>query len=293
MLRYYNTQQDLFESNNECQDQQKALEEIIYDDFYSKRTLPFVDVATGQSYVRHYSQMPQGNVGMIIVGYFREVERGDETILDFPYVTIIINNSKRKYQPYIVIVDYKPAFSSVKYVVDMLKRALNWAFARKNIIVDLEPWNDAPDDWIIDCVMAYYKGKKNRFFNPMALFGFEMIEARFVQKKVKKPERKMGAIKSMDIHDYILHSDPELVILLLGESVKNLEHAQEIAKRIRFLQDKKVVIRIFYGALITAYPYLKNRMSESVFNGYMIESIHPFEGDPLNAKFEEFFAPLL
>ena len=168
-VRYVQSMPDLF-GNVVPVDGTDALKPVIINDFLKRKELSFVNPRNGKTYHRHYAIMPQGGVAVIDVGEYVDG--------NFMYATVGINLSGNQYQPYIVIGCHHKEFSDTNLIANMVTQSLNWALAGTNTTVKLEACHK-PIAWEKDILHSYMKGMDNRMFNPMNVFGYEMLEERF------------------------------------------------------------------------------------------------------------------
>ena len=95
--------------------------------------------------------------------------------------------------------------------------------------------------------------------------------------KGKTAKRK--PLKSGAIHDYIVHTDKELVLKRLHQVMKGLTIPKDIARPFRYLIDRKVIDRPPYKAVIREFPELESYIHESRYNHYMNENNPCYDHD--------------
>ena len=253
-------------------DGQKALRTAIREDFLKQRELKFVNPNNGKTYIRHYACMPQGDVAILDIGYFVDG--------DFIYATVGINNSKLRYEPYVAIVEHKPAFKNADVVAKMVESSINWVMKPRGLKVHLEPWDVKRESekimWMRDFVEAYFCGKHQRHFNPMANFGYEMLQERL--ESMGKKEKKN--IKSDNFADYIMVKNKVLVISKLHSMIDELEYPIDMMRAVRAMKALGILGRVVYKAFVKEF-HKENLIKKSAYNGYMDLLASKYEGDEL------------
>ncbi len=252
-----------------------ALKQVISNDFLQSKELVFVNPKNGRRYIRRYGLMPQGGVAVIDIGKFVDDE--------FVYATVAINLSRREYDPYVVIVCHRDDFCNVKLISDIVRQAFDWALHDRGLCAKMKLCKEQLD-WERDFVWSYIYGMEDRRFNPMNQFGFELL------KKDVELAPSVSNLRKTDVfREYICHKDKDLVVRLIREAVRNLKGAKNIARVIRFLQDKKVITRPSFLAFISEFKELEGKISVSRFNYYTNPINRPYDNDPqYDGLFETF-----
>ena len=251
-------------------DGQKALRAAMREDFLKQKELTFINPNNGETYVRHYGCMPQGDVTIIDVGNFVDG--------DFMYATIGINNSKLRYDPYIAIVNFKPAFKNADVVAKMVESAINYALKPRGLEVKLEPWDIKKEKekimWMRDFAEAYFAGKHRRDFNPMVEFGFEMLQERLMAlgKKASRPRN------SDDILDYLYEGTEGYILPWLHKMVDKYDQPQDMMRAVRALYELELILKISYEAFIKEFGK-EGLIARNTYNGYMSLVKTPYLND--------------
>ena len=124
------------------------------------------------------------------------------------------------------------------------------------------------------------------------MYGYEKTDFMIRHYLSQKVRQKMPR-KSDDLEDYVLHHDVNLVLKLLDDVLRKLRGSQAVSRPFRFLQDKEILARPTFKAVIKYYPYLKNKVSETRFNEYTNPEIAQFVNDKLYEKYHETFSTIL
>lgn len=241
-------------------DGQEALRTAIKEDFLKQRELIFVNPNNGKTYIRHYACMPQGDVTIMALGYFLDD--------DYVYATVGINNSKLRYEPYVAIVDYKPAFRNAGEMAQMVESAINWVMKPRGLKVHLEPWDDKKESqkiiWMKDFAEAYFGGRHRRHFNPLANFGYEMLLERW-ESMGKKVSRHRN---SDDIRDYMYEGTENNILPWLHRMTDKYNQPKDMMRAVRALYELKLILKISYEAFIKEFGK-EGMICRSTFNDYM------------------------
>ena len=248
-------------------DGQDALRTAIREDFLKQRELIFVNPNNNKTYIRHYACMPQGDVAIIDIGYFMDG--------DYVYATVGINNSKLRYEPYVVVAEYSPAFRSADTVAKMVESAIDWVMKPRGLKVHLEPWDDKKEKekiiWMLDFGEAYFKGKGKRCFNPMSNFGFEMLQEQLVAIG-KKVERRRN---SSDISDYLYEGTEDEILPWLHKMTDKYNQPKDMMRAARALLELKLILKISYEAFIKEFGK-EGLIVRSTYNDYMNLAKSPY-----------------
>ena len=238
-VRYVQSMPDLF-GNVVAVDGTDALKPVIVNDFLKRKELTFINPRNGKNYHRHYAIMPQGGVAVIDVGKYVDG--------NFVYATVGINLSGNQYQPYIVIGCHHKEFSDTNLIANMVTQSLNWALAGTNTTVKLEACHK-PIAWEKDILHSYMKGMDNRMFNPMNVFGYEMLEERFEEIGKSKGRPR----KSINIDDYLPKAMRQKIKDWLHEETDQYQYPIDMMRAIRVLFELEIIKRPTYEAFVRAF----------------------------------------
>ena len=245
--------------------QYDAFKDALTNDFKNQRVLLFTDPSNKRKYIRHYPLIPRGGVVPLALG--RYVEDRFENAL------IVINLRSKRYEPYLAILEYKPAFSTADQVARLVSQAFNYAFDGRGIKVVLEPWNleDVDDkySWIEDCVVNYMEAKRTNYCNYAAMFGFEMIEELFLmrgEKNKRKNDKKL--MKSDNFRDYINIENKDELIEWLHNEMDNKKHPIDIMRPHRAVQEFGFLGRPTIESFKKEFVNLKSLIGRSTYNDY-------------------------
>ena len=268
-VRYVQSMPDLF-GNVVAVDGTDALKPVIVNDFLKRKELTFINPRNGKTYHRHYAIMPQGGVAVIDVGKYVDG--------NFVYATVGINLSGNQYQPYIVIGCHHKEFSDINLIANMVTQSLNWALAGTNTTVKLETCHK-PIAWEMDILHSYMKGMDNRMFNPMNVFGYEMLEERFeaIGKSKGRPR------KSINIVDYLPKAMRQEIKDWLHEETDQYQYPIDMMRAIRVLFELEIIKRPTYEAFVRAFDK-EQLIAPSTYNSYMNLNNNPYEHDATYAS---------
>ena len=198
------------------------------------------------------------------------------------FASVMINLASQNYPPYMVVMNYKKAFPNPNVLTSMMANALNSKM--DNTEVTFEPWVPAEGEkvcWGADCIGTFAVCNKASTDVEKKTFGYEQVK------------KKLAKRKTDDFREYICHKDKDLVIRLIREAVKNLKGSKDIARVIRFLQDKKVITRPTFLAFISEFKELEGKISVSRFNYYTNPVNSPYDNDPQYDGLYETFGALI
>jgi hypothetical protein len=248
-------------------DNPDLLKTVISNDFLQKKELVFINKHNGQQYVRHYGLMPQGGVAVIDVGKFLDG--------NFVYATVGINLSRRRYEPYVAIACPMKDFSDMKLIAGMVEQAFNWALANKGVKVRLEPW-DEDVNWYEDITMSYMEGVKDRRFNPMGVFGFELVEEKFMSmgKRITRPKN------SHDIGDFLIEGTEEVLLAWLHSMVDDTTRPKDMMRAVRAVIELRRTYKISYDAYVKEFKKM-GMISRTAYNDYVNMAKDPYFGDEM------------
>ena len=268
-VRYVQSMPDLF-GNVVAVDGTDALKPVIVNDFLKRKELTFINPRNGKNYHRHYAIMPQGGVAVIDVGEYVDG--------NFMYATVGINLSRNQYQPYIVIGCHHKEFSDINLIANMVTQSLNWALAGTNTTVKLETCHK-PIAWEMDILHSYMKGMDNRMFNPMNVFGYEMLEERFeaIGKSKGRPR------KSINIVDYLPKAMRQEIKDWLHEETDQYQYPNDMMRAIRVLFELEIIKRPTYEAFVREFDK-EQQIAPSTYNSYMNLNNNPYEHDATYAS---------
>ena len=278
-VRYVQSMPDLF-GNVVAVDGTDALKPVIVNDFLKRKELTFINPRNGKTYHRHYAIMPQGGVAVIDVGKYVDG--------NFVYATVGINLSGNQYQPYIVIGCHHKEFSDTNLIANMVTQSLNWALAGTNTTVKLEACHK-PIAWEKDMLHSYMKGMDNRMFNPMNVFGYEMLEEKFMSMG----KRKTRPRNSHDILDFLIAGSEDALLAWLHSMIDDKNHPKDMMRPIRALIELKRTYKISYDAFIKEFDKV-GMISRTTYNDYVNLAKEPYFDDEKYAKVmqyvEEYFS---
>ena len=268
-VRYVQSMPDLF-GNVVAVDGTDALKPVIVNDFLKRKELTFINPRNGKTYHRHYAIMPQGGVAVIDVGKYVDG--------NFVYATVGINLSGNQYQPYIVIGCHHKEFCDIYLIANMVTQSLNWALAGTNTTVKLEACHK-PIAWEKDILHSYMKGMDNRMFNPMNVFGYEMLEERFeaIGKSKGRPR------KSINIVDYLPKAMRQEIKDWLHEETDQYQYPNDMMRAIRVLFELEIIKRPTYEAFVREFDK-EQLIAPSTYNSYMNLNNNPYEHDATYAS---------
>ena len=251
-------------------DNPNLLKTVISNDFLQKKELLFINKRNGQQYLRHYGLMPQGGVAVIDVGRFLDG--------NFVYATVGINLSRRRYEPYVVIACPMKEFCNVKLIASMVEQAFNWALANNGVNIILEPW-DEEANWYEDIIMSYLEGVKDRRFNPMSVFGYELVEEKFMSlgKRTTRPKN------SHDIGDFLIDGTEEVLLAWLHSMVDDKTRPKDMMRAVRAVIELKRTYKISYDAFIKEFKK-KGMISRTTYNEYVNVAKDPYFGDEMYSQ---------
>lgn len=250
-----------------------ALKPVIVNDFLKRKELTFINPRNGKTYHRHYAIMPQGGVAVINVGKYVDG--------NFIYATVGINLSRNAYDPYIVIGCYHKDFSDINLIASMVNQSLNWALIESNMAVKLEACHK-PIAWEKDFLNAYLNGMDSRMFNPMNVFGYELLEERFMSMC----KRKTRPHNSHNILDFLIEGTEELLLAWLHSMVDDKTQPKDMMRPVWALIELKRSYRISYDAFIKEFGKA-GLMSRTTYNDYVNLTKDPYFDDEKYAKVKQ------
>ena len=196
-IRLVKRESDLF-GEPVISDQWDTLCRVIDEDYRLKRKFKFVHPHDkGKEYIRHYALPVYKGFALANVGQFKN---------GCDYAVVAINIKSLNYEPYVVLADYPPSFTSPDILAEMIERAFNWVLADSDLKVVLEPW-DCSDGktavmWKRDCVDTYMSIRKRGSENMMIGFGHEKLvkvpkEPESFRDYLNVPEEKKDAVMEL------------------------------------------------------------------------------------------------
>lgn len=244
--------------------QYDAFKYALTEDFYNKRVLLFTDPSNKQKYIRHYPLIPRGGIVPLVLG--RYVDGRFENAL------VVINLRSKQYDPFLAILEYKPAFNNAEQVARLVSRAFNYAFDGRGIMVELEPWDLSNYEdkyfWIADCVVSFMEAKRTVYCNYAAMFGFEMIEELFLLKNERNKKKPRKLMKSDNFKDYINIEDKDELLKWLHKEMDDKEHPIDIMRPHRAVQEYGLLGRPTIEAFKKEFPKLKSLIGRSTYDDY-------------------------
>lgn len=254
-------------------DNPDLLKTVITNDFLQKKELLFINKRNGQQYLRHYGLMPQGGVAVIDVGRFIDG--------NFVYATVAINLSRRRYDPYVVIACPMKEFCDAKLIVSMVEQAFNWALANNGVNVRLEPWGEEAN-WYEDIIISYLEGVNDRRFNPMSVFGFELVDEKFMSlgKRITRPKN------SNDIRDFLIDGTEDVLLAWLHSMVDDKTRPKDMMRAVRAVIELKRTYKISYDAFIKEFKK-KGMISRTTYNDYVNVTLAPYFGDEMYPQIKQ------
>ena len=242
----------------------KLVEKATENDYRLKRLYDFRDPDTNEKYTRKYAIVPKGGEIMINVGCF--ATPGD-------YAQICIQVSDRVDEPYLALLDYKPAFKDVRTLLKVVKKAFNKILLEKGVTMELVPWDIDYDEAMNmiarNCYESFLYAKHQDIQNPFLEMGFEELtpackklleQKKKKAKKGKKPKNKM--IKTY--RDYIVATDVDAVMKILHKFTDGKTSAQVVMMAQRALIKLKMLNEsIPYQVFVAEFGNGKGRDSTS------------------------------
>lgn len=252
--------------------QYDAFKDALTEDFYNKRVLLFSDPSNKRKYIRHYPLIPRGGIVPLVLGHYFDGR--------FENALVVINLRSKQYDPFLAILEYKPAFNNADQVARLLSRAFNYAFNGRGLMVEFEPWDlsNVEDKyfWIADCVICFMEAKRSIYCNYASMFGFEMIEELFLLKNDENKKKPRKLMKSNKFKDYINIEDKDKLLKWLHKEMDDKEHPIDMMRPHRGVQDFGLLGRPTIEAFKKEFPKLKSLIGRSTYDGYTDTEKDPY-----------------
>ncbi len=234
----------------------------IMDDYHEKVAFQFIHPKdNGKKYSRHYERPAYSGLAELRVGRFRTAN---------DYAVVIINIATETYEPYLVLEDYKPAFSNADILAEIVARAFDWVLRGKMLKLVLEPWEPAKDEkiyWIKDCRETYRICRKAQGDDAMQCFGFEQL------KKSRSKKLATG------MKEYIKEGLEDKVDCWIRKEIKGMTEPIDMMRPMRAFMEfemfkKKPPFKVF-----TAHYHKEGMIEISSYNGYMYTKNNKYNED--------------
>ena len=274
-----------------------ALVDILDADSREIDSLIFAHTQKQLLYYHEYALPPQNDMFVMRASNNRVREfAGDHfeviTKADHPYVYVVIDAEPD--EPIVAIENCRYC----KRAKDEVKMVLEYSLCRNMGTVGwklkLEPYDPKHEETTrITKVMAGINDPQNAERSLEKRYGIKKTDF-LIRNCLHSKARQTSIRKSDDMQDYVLSNDTELVIELLGGVLRNLKGSKAVSRPVRFLQDREILDRPTFVALLKCYPYLKDKVSPSRFNDYTnpLKKDH-FKNDKLYDKYYEIFSTIL
>lgn len=256
----------------------ELVEKTIENDYKCKRSIVFRDPATDEKYTKKYSMLPKAGEIMISVGRFT-------TPNDYAQICIQLNDKIN--EPYLALLDYKPAFKDARTFLKIVKNAFNKVLIEKGVRMDLEPWDIDYDEAMNmvarNCFESFLYDKHQDTSNPFMGMGIEeLVPAchKIREKKTKKAKKKkLKKVVVKTYRDYIIAKDVDAVLKILHEFTDGKTSAQVVMMAQRALIKLKMLNEpIPYQVFVAEFGSGKGRDSTSYCN-YRSEKYKKYEND--------------
>lgn len=242
----------------------KLVEQATENDYRKKRLYDFRDPETNEKYTRKYSIVPKAGEIMISMGRFTTPD---------DYAQICIQVSDRVKEPYLALLDYKPAFKDARTLLKVVKRAFNKILLEKGVTMELVPWDVDYDEAMNmvsrNCFESFLYGKHQDIQNPFLGVGFEEL-APACKKLLEQKLKKMKKIKKLKIvhvkkyRDYIVAIDVDAVMQILHKFTDGKMSSQAVMMGQRALIKLKMLNEpIPYQVFVAEFGNGKGRDSTS------------------------------
>ena len=242
------------------------------DDLYKRREFKFMHPKhKDKEYIRHYLGSPVNGMALLAVGQFKTPE-------DFAYVWII-SKSVNYGEPYLVFEKYAQSFRNPHILAEIVERAFNWVLKGTSVKFVLEPWEtDEKIMWHDDYSESYdNEARKCKDKGPI-MVGYEDALEGHLKEAARKAKRYIA--KEDSIEGYILYKDKKQLMALLRNQIKNVRSSKKIAMPFRLLSDRKLMKRIPYKVVMSAFPELKGRISVTRYNHWNNTIVSSYRGNP-------------
>lgn len=275
-MRLVNTHPTIF-GDYSLSDQWDLFVNAMDDDLYKRREFKFRHPKhKDKEYERHYLGCPVNGMALLAVGQFK-------TPKDFAYVWII-SKSVNYGEPYLVIEKYAQSFRNPHVLAEMVERAFNWVLKGTSVKFVLEPWEtDETIMWHKDFSESYDNEVRKCKDKGPILVGYEDALEGHLKMAARKAKRHIA--KEDSIEGYILYKDKKKLMALLRNQIKNVRSSKKIAMPFRLLSDRKLMKRIPYKVVMSAFPELKGRISETRYNHWNNIIVSSYKG---NTDYESF-----
>ena len=274
-----------------------ALVDILNADSQETRFLIFAHTQKQLLYYHEYAMSPQNDMFVMRAANNRVREfAGDHfeviTQADHPYVYVVIDAEPD--EPIVAIENCKYC----KRAKDEVKTVLEYSLCRNmgsvGWKVKLEPYDPKHEETTrITKVMAGINDPQNTERSLEKRYGIKKTDF-LIRNCLHSKAKQKRMRKSDDMREYVLYKDTELVIKLLDGVLRKLKGSKAVSRPVRFLQDREILDRPTFVALLKCYPYLKDKVSPSRFNDYTNpEKKNHFDNDKLYNKYYEIFSTIL
>ncbi len=257
----------------------KLVEKATENDYRLKRLYDFRDPDTNEKYTRKYSIVPKAGEIMISVGHFTTPD---------DYAQICIQLDDRENEPYLALLDYKPAFKDARTLLKVVKNAFNKILVEKGVTMDLVAWDLDYDEAMNmvsrHCFESFLYGKHQNTQNPFLSVGFEELAPackKILEQKIKKVKKakKQKNVPVKMYRDYIKAKDVDAVMRILHKFTDGKTSAQVVMMAQRALIKLKMINEsIPYQVFVKEFGGGKGRDSTS-YCFYRSEKYRKYEND--------------
>lgn len=241
-----------------------------------------------KQFYRRYVLCPANGNTLLVVGQFRNP-------MDFVYVIIVLNSKKYK-EPYMVIEGHASSLRNPDMVAEMVIGAFNWVLRDMGVEVEAEPWDTRgkmityiKDGWESYNIELFKIQGRN-----LVRKGYE--DALEVYKKMEARKAHRQLIKKTGIKDYFKMNDHKLIMDILRENTKDKYTPKKIALPFRLLCDRAMTDHIPYKIVIKEMPKLEGLISETRYNHWTNKWVSNYDDDPdynqLNKEIDKFLLGL-
>ena len=227
-----------------------------------------------KQFYRRYVLCPANGNTLLVVGQFRDP-------MDFVYVIIVLNSYKYK-EPYMVIEGHASSLRNPDMVAEMVTSAFNWVLQDMGVEVDAEPWDTKGK------VITYLKdGWESYNYELFKIQGRNLVrkgyeDALEVAKKEKMDAQKPPvSYKSENVKDHIVKGDVDRIVGLLHELIDGQKSAKDIARPVRWLCEHGVFHegRLPHKAFLHEFPEVEEYISKSRYNNLINILKDHYSGD--------------
>ena len=219
----------------------KLVEKTIENDYQRRRLYDFRDPDSKEKYTRRYAIVPKGGEIMINVGRYTSPD---------DYAQICIQVSDRGDEPYLALLDYKPAFKDARTLLKVVKKAFNKILLDKGVTMELVPWDIDYDEAMNmisrNCYESFLYAKHHDKQNPFLEIGFEELTPackKLLEQKKKKAKKGKKQKNKMvkKYRDYIEATDVDAVMRILHKFSDGKTSAQVVMMAQRALIKLKMI----------------------------------------------------